>query len=196
MHRDRQLVRPFVRHAKRAAIGLALSAAAAAAQPTPRADITQSGPIIQSAGMSALVASPSFTAPPDHDFRAVFEINAGSDSAQSAQLGTLARFYNLHARHGVKLERLHAAAVVHGTGWISLLNDEAFARRYPGRTNPSKQLVQELLDAGAQLVVCGQTAAFRGVQQSELMAGVKLAPSAMTALNVFYAQGYHLNPWR
>jgi intracellular sulfur oxidation DsrE/DsrF family protein len=177
-------------------IVLLASTATAQAQGPAGANITPGGPIIQSAGMSALVSAPTFTAPADHEYRVVWEINVGSDSAQNAQLGTLARFYNLHARHGVPVARLHAAAVVHGTGWVSLLNDESFAKRYPGKANPSKQLVQELLAAGAEIVVCGQTAAFRGVQQSELLPGVKIAPSAMTALNVFYAQGFHLNPWR
>jgi intracellular sulfur oxidation DsrE/DsrF family protein len=178
------------------ALTLAAAALPLAAQGAPRANITQGGPIIHSAGAAALVEDATFTAPDDHVYRIVWEINAGSDSLQSAQLGTIARFYNLHARHGVPLERLHAAAVVHGSGWIALLNDEAFAARYPGRTNPSRQLVQELVAAGAQLVVCGQTAAFRGVRKEEFLPGVKLAPSAMTALNVFHSQGYHLNPWR
>lgn len=179
-----------------AALATTLLASPAAAQAAPGANITPNGPVIRSAGMSALVESPTFTAPADHEYRVVWEINQGNDSTQSAQLGTLARFYNLHARHGVPLAKLHAAAVVHGTGWIALLNDEAFARRYPGKTNPSRELVQELLAAGAQLAVCGQTAAFRGVRQEELLPGVKLAPSAMTALSIFYAQGYHLQPWR
>ena len=167
-----------------------------AAQGDARANITPNGPTIQSAGPSALVEQPTFVAPANHEYRVVWEINVGSDSAQSAQLGTIARFYNLHARHGVPLQRLHAAAVVHGSGWIALLNDEAFATRYPGRANPSKALVEELLVAGAQVVVCGQTAAFRGIRQEELLPGVKIAPPAITALNVFYAQGYQLNPWR
>jgi intracellular sulfur oxidation DsrE/DsrF family protein len=179
-----------------AAATVTLATSSAAAQAAPGANITPTGPVINSAGMSALVETPMFVAPAGHDYRVVWEINQGSDSAQSAQLGTIARFYNLHARHGVALNKLHAAAVVHGTGWVSLLNDEAFARRYPGKTNPSKELVQELLGAGAQIAVCGQTAAFRGVRQEELLPGVKIAVSAMTALSVFYAQGYHLQPWR
>ncbi len=192
MHR----VRDIVRHSAHSVFALALLGSAAVAQSPARADITPSGPIIQSAGMSALVTSPTFTAPADHEYRVVWEINAGSDNARSAQLETIARFYNLHARNGVPRERLHAAAVVHGTGWIALLNDDAFAQRYSGRANPSKQLVQELLAAGAQIVVCGQTAAIRGFLQSELLPGVTLAPSAMTALSVFYSRGFHLNPWR
>lgn len=174
---------------------LTISAGTVAAQGAP-AGVTPSGPIITSAGPSALVERPSFVAPATHDYKVVWEINVGSEREQSAQLGTLARFYNLHARHGVPLERLHAAAVVHGTGWIALLNDSAYTARYGSGANPSKKLVEELVAAGAQIVVCGQTAAFRGLKQEELLPGVKLGISAMTALSVFYAQGYNLQPWR
>jgi intracellular sulfur oxidation DsrE/DsrF family protein len=171
-------------------------AAELVAQQTPAGGrITPAGPLISSGGMSALVPDATFPIPTGHLFRVVWEINVGSDSAQNAQLGTLARFYNLHARHGIPTARLKAAAVVHGTGWISLLTDAAHAARY-GTPNPSRRLVEELIAQGAQLVVCGQTAAFRGVQREELLPGVQLAISAMTALNVFASQGYQLNPWR
>jgi intracellular sulfur oxidation DsrE/DsrF family protein len=55
--------------------------------------------------------------------------------------------------------------------------------------------VEELLASNVQLVLCGQTAGFRGVKRDELLPGVQLGISAMTALNVFQAQGYQFNPW-
>lgn len=157
--------------------------------------IQQSGPVISAGGPSALVPNPAFAIPDGHVFKVMWEINQGSETEQSAQLGTVARFYNLHVRNGVPQERLFAAAVVHGTGWIALLTDEAHQARY-GRPNPSKQLAQQLIAAGARLAVCGQTAAFRGLRQEELLPGVQVATSAMTALSVFYAEGYRLQPWR
>jgi len=180
---------------RRAVVLVVLGAVSLSAQASPSARVTSSGPLIQAGGMSAQVDDATFAVPANHVFRVLWEINVGSDSAISQQLGTIARFYNLHARHGIARERLKAAAVVHGTGWISLLTDSAHTARY-GRPNPSKRLVEELLANGAQIVVCGQTAAFRGVRRDELLPGVQLGISAMTALNVFWAQGYTLNPWR
>jgi hypothetical protein len=78
---------------------------------------------------------------------------------------------------------------------MSLLSDSAYGQRYGGRPNPSKRLVEELLANNVQLVLCGQTAGFRGVRREELLPGVQLGISAMTALNVFQAQGYQFNPW-
>jgi intracellular sulfur oxidation DsrE/DsrF family protein len=176
---------------------LSLSASTAAAQGTGIPGQQPSGPLIQSGGMSIKVDDPTFTVPDGHDFKAVFVIDVGGgDSVRvNAQITTMARFLNLHARHGVPAARLHTAAVVHGTGWTALLTDSAFAARYGGKPNPSRRLVEELLANGAQLVLCGQTAGARGIRREELLPGVKVAISAMTALNVLQAQGYQYNPW-
>ncbi len=156
-----------------------------------------SGPVIQSTGMSIKVDDPTFVVPDGHVFKAVFVINAGGGDTVKVneQLVTVARFYNVHVRHGYPEARVKAAAVFHGSGWPALLTDAAFAARYGGKPNPSRALVQELLQHGAQLVLCGQTAGARGVRRDELIPGVKVAISAMTALQVLQADGYQYIPW-
>ncbi len=179
-----------------APIAVAMLLASALGAQAPRVPMQESGPLIMSGGPSFEVPDANFPIPPGHVFRVMWEINAQPDSSQvNPQLGTLARFYNLHVRNGVAKENLQGAAVVYGNGWIPLLTDEAYQARY-GRPNPSKALVQELIAAGTRFAVCGQTAASRGVRREELLPGVQLAASAMTALNVFYAEGYRLQPWR
>ncbi len=160
-------------------------------------ELRQAGPRILSGGMSFQVDDPSFVAPDGHEFRAVFEINAGdADGAQvNRQINTIARYLNIHARHGVPDDHVHAAAVVHGGGWTALLSDEAYGARFDGKPNPTRALVEELLAEGVPLVLCGQTAGARGVDREELLPGVQVGVSAMTALNVFSSRGYHLNPW-
>lgn len=157
----------------------------------------RSGPVIASAGASFVVDNPTFAVPAGHVFKLLFEVNAGGGDSTTvnAQLTTLARFYNLHVRNGVPKERLKAAAVVHGMGWTALLTDAAFAARFGGARNPSRALTQELLAAGAQLVLCGQTAGSRGIRRDELLPGVQVATAAMTALSVLEADGYRLIPW-
>jgi intracellular sulfur oxidation DsrE/DsrF family protein len=85
--------------------------------------------------------------------------------------------------------------VVHGGGFPALLNDEAHAARYDGAPNPTRELVEDLIANGVEIVLCGQTAGGRQLQEGELIPGVKVALSAMTALNYFQAQGYQFNPW-
>lgn len=171
---------------------LALPSRLAAQQ---RPGLTQSGPLIQSAGQSVKVDDATFGIPEGHVFKAVYVIDRADTTGANQQLTTIARFLNLHARHGVANERLFAAAVVHGSGWMSLLSDSAYGARFGGKPNPSKRLVEELLANNVQLVLCGQTAGFRGVKREELLPGVQLGISAMTALNVFQTQGYQFNPW-
>jgi intracellular sulfur oxidation DsrE/DsrF family protein len=162
-----------------------------------RPGMQSSGPVINSGGPTFLVEGADFDVPPGHEFKAVWEIvERVEDTSQvHPEIVTIARFLNLHARHGVPTERIHAAAVVHGGGWVALLHDEAYGERFDGQANPTGAMIRELMANGVDIVLCGQTAGARGVDPSELLPGVQLGWSAMTALNVFQTQGYQLNPW-
>ncbi len=147
------------------------------------------------------VPNPTFATPLDIDYRVVFEINrgaieapAGGQATANDQLNTVARFLNMHARAGVSPERIHLAAVVHGTAGKDLLDDETYRARY-GTANPSAALIKELLAAGVQIILCGQTSMGRDVPRDHLIPGVQLALSAMTALSALQSNGYALNPW-
>lgn len=168
-----------------------------AQNPTPIPGQQPSGPVINTTGMSIKVDNPTFEVPKNHVFKGLFIINAGGGDTTkiNEQLVTIARFYNVNVRHGIDESRVKTAAVFHGAGWTALLSDSAFRARFGGKGNPSRPLVEELLAHGAQLVLCGQTAGARGIKREELLPGVKVAISAMTALNVLQEQGYHYNPW-
>ncbi len=156
-----------------------------------------SGPVIQSTGMTIKVDNPTFVVSNNHVFKSVFVINAGGGDTVKVneQLNTIARFYNVHVRHGYPLKNIRGAAVVHGSGWPALLTDSAFAARYGGHANPSRRLVEELIQNGAVIVLCGQTAGARGIRREELLPGVKVAISAMTALTALQDDGYRMIPW-
>ena len=156
-----------------------------------------SGPVITAAGPSFVVESPTFTAPSRMAMKALFVINAGGGDTVKVneQLVTMARFFNIHARNGFAEQQLKAAAVIHGAGWAALLSDSAFAARFGGKPNPSRKLVEELLQHGAVLVLCGQTAGARSISRTELIPGVKVSTSAMTAMMVLENDGYRYIPW-
>ena len=156
-----------------------------------------SGPVITAAGPSFVVQAPTFIAPARMEMKALFEIDAGGGDTLKVneQLVTMARFFNIHVRNGVAESQLKAAAVFHGAGWTALLSDSAFAARFGGTQNPSRNLVQELLVHGAQLVLCGQTAGARNISRSELLPGVQVSTSAMTAMLALQSDGYRYIPW-
>ncbi len=170
---------------------LAVAALPLAAQrPTP-----STGPVVTVGGPTFEVPDPSFATPTDHVFKAVFEVSRGaSDNGLNEQLGTMARFLNMHAKAGIPAAQVQVAAVIHGTAGKDLLNDATHQERF-GTPNPNRVLIEELVAAGATLVLCGQTAMGRDLPPDKLLPGVKVALSAMTALNVLQADGYRLNPW-
>ncbi len=181
-----------------AALACALAAPLAAqSAPAPLPGGQATGPIIQSSGMSFKVDDPTFPMPANHVFKAFFVVNAGGGDTLrvNEQVTTMARYFNLHARNGIAEDHVKAAAVFHGMGWPALLSDSAFAARFGGTTNPSHKLVEELVAHGATLVLCGQTAGRNGIRREELLPGVKVAISAMSAVELLQSRGFHLIPW-
>lgn len=168
---------------------MALSAPAAAQTSSAR-----TGPIIESTG-AVFPVTPDMSTPLDLDYRVAFDIAEGSGPDRpSTPINTVARFLNMHAQAGVPRERIAAAVVIHGTAVSDVLSEEAYARRNGG-ANPNATLLRELIDAGTRVIVCGQSAASRGVGSEELMDGVEMALSAMTAFVILQDQGYRVNPW-
>lgn len=152
------------------------------------------GPIIH-AGGAVFPVTPDFATPLDLDYRLAFDVSVGGDTEQmSTSLNTVARYLNMHARAGVPRDQLLAAVVIHGTAVMDVLSPDAYHAR-SGGANPNQALLQELLDAGTRVIVCGQSAASRGFAASELADGVELALSAMTAFVALQREGYLVNPW-
>ena len=83
---------------------LALPAPLAAQQ---RPGLTQSGPVIQSTGQSVKVDDATFVIPERHVFKAVYVIDRADTTGANQQLTTIARFLNLHVRHGVPMTALN-----------------------------------------------------------------------------------------
>jgi intracellular sulfur oxidation DsrE/DsrF family protein len=91
----------------------------------------------------------------------------------------------MHARAGVHADRIKVAVVVHGTA----VHDVA------GEAPASAGLVAALVDQGVRILVCGQSAAYYDVKSDDLLPGVEMALSAMTAHALLQQQGYTLNPF-
>jgi intracellular sulfur oxidation DsrE/DsrF family protein len=130
---------------------------------------------------------------PDVEYRAVFDVRdpAESPGERNRSIETVARFLNMHVRASVPREKLHAALVLHGGAAKGALRDDAYRERY-GTANPDRELIEALLAAGAEVVLCGQSAMSRGFPAADLAPGVRLALSAMTALVAYQQQGYSL----
>jgi intracellular sulfur oxidation DsrE/DsrF family protein len=168
---------------------LTVFASAAAGQAT-------TGPIVNAGGPTYSVANPTFETPMDRLYKAVFELRApaGSPDRTNQNLNTMARYLNMHARAGVPREHVRVAGVVHGGASLELLKDEYYQAAH-GVDNPNKDLIAEIIAGGGQVILCGQTAGSRGIDAGQLLPGVQLALSAMTAMTVLQQDGYQVILW-
>ena len=145
------------------------------------------GPHAPVEGMVPLHADASFA----HAFD-VREMAAEGTRNRGFESG--ARFINMHVAAGVPQENIRLAMVVHGKAVHDLLTAAALdEREMPA--NGSAAMVRAMLDAGVRFIVCGQSAAAYGVTQADLISGVELALSAMTAHALLQQQGYTVNPF-
>lgn len=125
------------------------------------------------------------------EFKVAFDVGeAATDGGINRHMDSAARLLNMHHAVGVAPARSHAAIVVHGAAAMDLVN----AERYGG-DNPSAALVAALIKADVKIILCGQTAAYRDIDADDLLEGVSLSLSAMTAHARLQQQGYTLNPF-
>ena len=154
------------------------------------------GPVFAEFGPVADVPDADFAIPEDASFHVAFDVSrAAGEGKLNRGFESAARLINMHARAGVEPMENRAAVVVHGAAVLDLLSDAAWVARDRGEANPSGAMVRDMIDHGVRFIVCGQSAAGQGVAKSELIPGMELALSAMTAHALLQQQGYTVNPF-
>jgi intracellular sulfur oxidation DsrE/DsrF family protein len=123
---------------------------------------------------------------PDTTFRHSFDVSEKAEADQlNRSLVSAARFINMHARSGISAEKIRVAIVVHGKATLDMADEMSV----------NVALIAALIDQGVQIIVCGQSAAYYDVATDDLLPGVEMALSAMTAHAVLQQQDYTLNPF-
>ncbi len=157
------------------------------------AQTKKSGPIINDFGHVWEIDSPDYATDTSKRFKAVFDIMDSPEDPKNLNtfIETAARFLNMHAQSGVPKEQLKIALVVHNKASKDIITNEAYLERY-GTKNPNYELVKALLDAGGQIIFCGQSSLSRGFPKEVLIDGVQISLSAMTALIQLQDENYTL----
>lgn len=128
-------------------------------------------------------------------FRVVFDVTEKATPGQlNRTIDSAARFINMHVEAGVPLADIHVAIVVHGGAAADLLTGDAYAARNDGAVNGSASAIAELTAHGVDIWLCGQTAAAYQFTKADLLPGVGVSLSAMTAFALLQQQGYTLIP--
>ncbi len=154
---------------------------------------SKEGNIITKYGKTYEVVNPDFKTNKQQDLKAVFDIGRTfKDSSKINPLfNTAARYLNMHAEAEVPLKNLKVALVVHGSAANDVLNDSKYKIKY-GIDNPNTPLLSALSKKGVQIILCGQTAAYRNITKQDALPQVQIALSAMTALVQLQNQHYRL----
>ncbi len=153
----------------------------------------QAGPVIKNYGKVHRISDPDYKTNTSQDFKVVFDVTESPENKEEVNryIETAARFLNMHAQAGIPVEHLSVAMVIHGSATLNVIDNNAYKKRFGG-ANPNEPLIRELLEKGVQLIQCGQSINSRGVDREELIPGVQLALSAMTALIQLQGDGYQL----
>ena len=152
-----------------------------------------SGPIIANYGKVWNITQPDFKTDVTKTYKAVFDIMSTPEdpSRLNGNIETAARFLNMHAQSGVPLEQLKVALVIHNKASKDLAHSRAYKLKY-GVNNPNEKLLEYLMQAGAKVIFCGQSSASRGFPKEDLVDGVQISLSAMTALIQLQDDNYRL----
>jgi intracellular sulfur oxidation DsrE/DsrF family protein len=151
------------------------------------------GPVFEKFGMTAEV--PTHTVSEDAKFNVAFDVaRAGKEGELNIRFESLARFINMHVKAGVKQENIRLALVVHGSAIFDLLNNESYQKEYLA-DNANQALVLALLQNNVRVIMCGQSAASRKLDVTQLVDGVEVELSAMTAHALLQQEGYTVNPF-
>ncbi|WP_373553338.1 DsrE family protein [Haliscomenobacter sp.] len=117
---------------------------------------------------------------------------AAEDNKQiSRWVDNVARLMNLHGLAGVPKAALKVKVVIHGGAIFTLLNNEQYQERFQ-TDNPNLKVYEALLEAGVDIMVCGQSLIARKMVTKDLWPGVKVAHSALTTITTYVPQGYVL----
>ena len=149
------------------------------------------GKVISDFGETFPVINPEIKTDTTATFKVIFDVAASSSERDviNKQIVTAARFLNMHANEGMHPKQLKVAMTIHGGAWQDVLSNKAYKEKF-GVDNPNTGLIDQLTEAGADIIICGQTASFRGMSRGDVNPNVKFALSAMTALLQYQNNGY------
>lgn len=155
-----------------------------------------SGPVFKDFGDIATIKNPDLVIPKDTILKVVYDSYKNSEVGQvTSTFNSAATFINMHVEAGHPKENIKVAIVVHGSTSVAVTKQEFYGEKNNGAINVNIPVIEALLKEGVDIYICGQSAAFRGVTKDDLIEGVKMSHSAMTAHAILQADGYALILW-
>ncbi len=153
------------------------------------------GPVFTEYGPVFKVEQSDVTLIKGFKYKVLFDISQGAENNfnLNRRIESVARFINMHAMNGVKLQDMDIAVVLHGSATRDVFTQQAYQEKFLD-DNPSLDLVEKLHAKGVKFYLCGQSLYFQKGKKIDLAPQVNLALSAMTISTMLQADGYTLIP--
>jgi intracellular sulfur oxidation DsrE/DsrF family protein len=133
--------------------------------------------------------------PPGAAWKHAFDAAHAGGREVNGGLGRADAFMEIMKAAGAAPDQVTVAVVVHGGAVFDVVNADRHAAEVDGSEHPNAALVERIIDAGGEIWVCARSAARQNVGDDDLLAGVRFAPSAMTAHAELQRRGFSLNPY-
>lgn len=135
------------------------------------------------------------TQQPRDGAKIVVDLTKGGDPGKLlGSVEKVARFVNIYAGAGRESAKVKIAVVLHGDATLSVLNADAYSKRFDTDGNPNLDCLHELHEAGVELFVCGQSLTHKKADLKDVVVFADVAVSALTSLANLQADGYAYVP--
>ena len=152
---------------------------------------TKVNPVIKSYGTVFQLPNMDHKPDPSIKYKLIVELNENGSKPDSLNeyIEALATLVNLHAAEGVPKENIQMVVVLRKMATYAVFGNELYQEKFKC-DNPNQQILQELMGAGVEFYVCGQTMEKRNLDTKKLVKGTKVASSGLTAITTYQLQGY------
>ena len=152
---------------------------------------TKVNPVVKSYGTVFQLPHADHKPDPSIKYKIIVELteNATKPDSLNEYIEALATLVNLHAAEGVPKENIQMAVVLRKMATYAVFDNELYKEKFKC-DNPNLQLLKELMEAGVEFYVCGQTMQKRNIDTKKLVAGTKVASAGLTAITTYQLKGY------
>ena len=152
---------------------------------------TKVNPIIKSYGTVFQLPDADHKPDPSIKYKIIVELNENGSKPDSLNeyIEALATLVNLHAAEGVPKENIQMVVVLRKMATYAVFGNDLYKEKFKC-DNPNLQILKELMDAGVEFYVCGQTMQKRNIDTRKLVTGTKVASSGLTAITTYQLKGY------
>ena len=150
-------------------------------------------PIIKGYGAIEVVPFESVKPDPNQTYKLIDELYFSQEDKEKlySNLNYSARIVNAHAAAGIPPENLTMAIVIFSGATPAILSNAEYKKRF-GFDNPNIEVLDRLMAAGVDVIVCGQSMVKQNITPDLVHKGIRHAFSRITATSDLLNKGYHI----